>query len=142
MATINPYLNFSGNCEEAFNFYKACFGAEFQSFNRFNEMPGDSQVPESESEWIMHVSLPIGRDNYLMGSDQPSSMGVVKPGNNVQISIQTVSDSETDRLFNALSAGGKITMPLEQTFWGARYGMFVDKFGIHWMVNQENSQNE
>lgn len=142
MATINPYLNFSGNCEEAFNFYKACFGVEYESLQRYNEVPGESHVPDSESEWIMHVSLPIGHGTFLMGSDQPSSMGEVDPGNNVHISIQTDSDRETDRLFNALSAGGKITMPLEQTFWGARFGMFVDKFGIQWMINQDNSQDE
>lgn len=141
MALINPYLNFGGNCEAAFNFYKSIFGGEFTDFQRFNEVPGESgdELPAGEGEWIMHVALPIGQGTVLMGSDRTSRMGEVIIGNNVQISIQTDSDAETKRLFNGLSAGGQVTMPLEETFWGARFGMCVDKFGIHWMVNQDTS---
>ena len=141
MANINPYLNFSGNCEEAFNFYKSIFGGEFLDFQRFNEVPSDAQLPVIESDMIMHVSLPIGNGTLLMGSDRPASMGPVTIGNNVHVSIQTSSDEETDRLFNDLSAGGQVSMHLQETFWGARFGMLIDKFGIQWMVNQDNNQN-
>ncbi|HLA98756.1 MAG TPA: VOC family protein [Anaerolineales bacterium] len=140
MATINPYLNFNGNCEEAFNFYKSVFGGEFMDIQRFKDVPSEAALPEDEGEMIMHVALPIGDGNFLMGSDQPSSMGKVTRGDNVQISIQTDSDNETDRLFSRLAAGGQVTMALQETFWGARFGMLVDKFGIHWMVNQDISQ--
>jgi PhnB protein len=139
MATINPYLNFNGQCEAAFNFYKSVFGGEFLDFQRFKDSPPEDQLSGEENEWIMHVALPIGNDNFLMGSDSPSSMGAVTMGSNISISIQSESDEETDRLFNGLSAGGKITMPLQDTFWGARFGMFVDKFGIHWMINQDKN---
>ncbi len=140
MATINPYLNFNGKCEEAFNFYKSVFGGEFTAFQRFKEVPSEGHLPASEGEWIMHVALPIGDCTTLMGSDSPSTMDKITSGNNYHVSIQTDNDEETDRLFNGLSAGGQVTMPLEQAFWGARFGMFVDKFGIQWLVNQENGQ--
>lgn len=136
MVQINPYLNFNGNCEEAFNFYKAVFGGEFTDFDRFKDTPAEFQVPGVDGNLVMHVSLPIGKGGILMGSDSPEVMGGVTPGNNCHISLQTEDDAETDRLFNALSAGGTITMPLEETFWGARFGMFVDQFGINWMINQ------
>lgn len=142
MATINPYLNFNGNCEQAFAFYKSVFGGEFLDFQRFKDVPAEAQLPAIEAEWIMHVSLPIGRDTILMGSDSPSTIGKVIQGSNFHISIQTDHNEETDRLFNRLSEGGQITMPLEQSFWGARFGMFVDKFGIQWMINQAIEQNE
>lgn len=138
MATINPYLNFSDQCEAAFNFYKSVFGGEFSDFQRFKEAPAEGNLPASEGDKLMHVALPIGRDTILMGSDSPSSMGAVRGGNNFHISISTSSEEETNRLYNGLSAGGQITMPLQQTFWGARFGMLIDKFGIQWMVNQEN----
>lgn len=140
MATINPYLNFNGNCEEAFNFYRSVFGGEFLNLQRFKDVPPAGQLPAEEGEWIMHVSLPIGQGTILMGSDGPSAMGKGTPGDNFHISIQTDNDEETDRLFNGLAAGGQVTMPLEQAFWGARFGMLVDKFGVQWMINQENGQ--
>lgn len=142
MATINPYLNFNGNCEEAFNFYRSVFGGEFQDFQRFKDTPPseDFQMPADEGDYVMHVSLPIGNGDFLMGSDSPSAMGEVKTGTNYHISIQSETDEETDRLFNGLSKGGQVTMPLQDTFWGARYGMFVDKFGVQWMINQDTSQ--
>jgi PhnB protein len=137
MATINPYLSFNGNCEEAFNFYQSVFGGEFESFQRFKEAPSEGQPP-GEGEKIIHVSLPIGHGTTLMGNDRPAAMGKVTKGDNFSISIQTESDEETDRLFNGLSAGGQVSLPLQQAFWGARFGMLTDKFGIQWMVNQEN----
>ena len=136
MATINPYLNFNGNCEEAFNFYKSNFGGEYSDLQRFKDVPGDAQLPKEESEWIMHVSLPIGQGTVLMASDRPSTMEKGTYGENYHIIIQTENNEETDRLFDGLSAGGQVTMPLRQEFWGARYGAFIDKFGVRWMINQ------
>lgn len=141
MAAINPYINFDGKCEEAFNFYRTVFGGEFTSFQRFKDMPADSGVPENEGDYVMHVELPIGNGTTLMGSDRPSGMGKTAVGDNVQISIQSESDEETDRLWSGLTKGGQITMPLEQTFWGARFGMFVDRYGIQWMINQATDQS-
>ena len=142
MAKINPYLYFNGKCEEAFNFYKSVFGGEFLDFDRFDSAPPEDQVPGVDGELIMHVSLPIGENDILMGSDSPEAMGGVTAGTNCHISLQTEGAEETDRLFNGLSAGGTVTMPLEETFWGARFGMFVDKFGIPWMVNQAGGASE
>lgn len=146
MASINPYLIFNGNCEEAFLFYKSVFGGEFPYMGKFGEMPpsddSNSQpLPPEDANRIMHVSLPIG-NTILMGSDSNSQSGDVAMGANVSISINTESREEADRLFNGLSAGGNPFMPMSDTFWGAYFGMFVDKFGIHWMVNfDENPQN-
>lgn len=139
MAAINPYLVFNGNCEEAFLFYKSVFGGEFTYIGKFGEMPADAagggSVSEADKNKIMHVSLPIGKDTVLMGSDCDSKSGAVAIGANISISINTESKEEADTLFNGLSAGGNPFMPMSQTFWGAYFGMFVDKFGIHWMVN-------
>ncbi|WP_309612654.1 VOC family protein [Flavobacterium sp.] len=139
MASINPYLIFNGNCEEAFLFYKSVFGGEFPYIGKFSDMPpsDDPNCPPPSAEdanRIMHVSLPIG-NTILMGSDSHSQSGDVVIGANVSISINTESRAESDRLFNGLSAGGNPFMPMCDTFWGAYFGMFVDKFGIHWMVN-------
>ena len=145
MTTINPYLTFNGNCEEAFNFYKSVFGGEFPYMGRFKEMPPDPaySVSEEDAEKIMHVSLPIGEGSVLMGSDSSEAFGhnEVK-GNNFSISINTKEEAEATRLFNELSAGGSIKMPMNKTFWGAYFGMFTDKFGIHWMVNCELSEHK
>jgi PhnB protein len=140
MTTINPYLTFNGNCEEAFKFYQSVFGGAFPFMGRFKDMPDnpDFPIPEAEKEKIMHVSLPISKETTLMGSDSSEAFGhVTAMGNNFSISINTDSQEEATRLFNELSAGGKINMPLNKTFWGAYFGMFTDKFGIHWMVNYE-----
>lgn len=139
MATINTYLTFDGNCEEAFNFYKSVFGGEFAYIGRFGEMPaGDGYtIAEADKNKIMHIGLPIG-STTLMGSD---SAGDWAPkfvvGNNFSISINTDSQQEADHLFQGLSSGGLITMPMEKTFWGAYFGMFTDKFGINWMINYD-----
>ena len=138
MTTVNVYLNFDGKCEEAFEFYKSVFGGEFSYIGRFNEMPQDenNKLSEADGNKIMHVSLPISAETNLFGSD---TVGAWSPklvqGNNYSISINASSKEEADRLFNGLSAGGQVTMPLENTFWGAYFGMFVDKYGINWMVN-------
>lgn len=138
MASVNIYLNFNGNCEEAFNFYKAAFGKEFQYIGRFSEMPPSDEykLPESDANKIMHVSLPVGDGTVLMGSDTGGEWapGFVQ-GNNFSVSVNTSGKEEADKLFNALSEGGKITMPLNRTFWSEYFGMFTDKFGIAWMVS-------
>lgn len=138
MTEINPYLNFSGNCEEAFRFYQSVFGGEL-SVNRFSEMPADGSF-EVDGDLIMHVSLPLGEGQVLMGSDRPEAMGGTRPGDNVQVSISPVSSEEGRRIFDALAEGGNVVMPYQATFWGADYGSLVDRFGISWMVNYDTSQ--
>lgn len=140
MATTNTYLNFNGNCEEAFNFYKSVFGGEFIYIGRFGDMPPSEEFPvvEADKNKVMHVSLPIG-SSILMGSDNGSEYeaSFVK-GNNFSVSINADSREEADKLFNGLSAGGKTIMPMNDTFWGAYFGMFTDKFGVNWMVNYDD----
>jgi PhnB protein len=141
MATINPYLNFPGTTEEAFNFYKSVFGTEFIMLQRFKETPEGNKLPANEQDKIMHVALPIGSGNMLMATDTLESMGQkLTAGNNVHISINTESQEEADRLFERLSAGGQVTMPLENMFWGDYFGMLIDKFGIQWMVSYHYKQ--
>jgi PhnB protein len=146
MATINPYLVFNGNCEEAFLFYQSVFGGEFPYVGKFSDMPTDAEncesISEEDKDKIMHITLPIGNGSILMGSDSNAASGEVVFGANVSISINTESKQEADKLFDGLSAGGNPFMPMSQTFWGAYFGMFVDKFGIYWMVNfDENPSN-
>lgn len=138
MTTINSYLTFEGNCEEAFNFYKSVFGGEFSYIGRFEEMPPMEEMPplrEEDKKKIMHVSLPVG-NSVLMGSDTCGDWApqFIK-GNNISLSISANSKEEANRMFDALSKGGKVIMPLEDTFWGDYYGMFTDKFGINWMIS-------
>lgn len=138
MASINPYLIFNGNCEEAFNFYKSVFGGNFSYVGRYKEMPPETPVSDSEKEKIMHISLPISKETALMGADSSESFGkVTQAGDNFSISINAETEDEAKKIFNELSAGGKIKMPLEKTFWGALFGMFIDKFGIHWMMSYD-----
>lgn len=140
MATLNPYLTFGGNCEEAFTFYKSVFGGEFGYMGRFKEMPPmeGMTVPASEGEKIMHVSLPISKESILMGSDSSEAFGkATVAGNNFSISITADSEAEADKLFNSISSGGQVTMPLGKTFWGSYFGMCVDKFGIAWMMSYD-----
>lgn len=142
--TINPYITFEGNCEEAFNFYKSAFGGEFEYIGRFGEMPAQEgfELPEAYKNKIMHISLPIGGDTYLMGSDSGGEWAPkVVTGNNIAVSILTDNKNEADRLFNELSKGGNISMPMGETFWGAYFGMFTDKFGINWMINYDIPKN-
>ncbi len=140
MTALNPYLHFDGSCEEAFEFYKSVFGGEFQTVMRFKEAPPEVGFPESEGEKIMHISLPIGPETVLMGSDVPAAMGSTTTGNNVSISIDTDSHDEATHLFNGLSAGGQVTMPFDKAFWGGYFGMVTDKFGIQWMVSYDDNQ--
>lgn len=140
MTAVNPYITFNGTCEEAFNFYKSVFGGDFPYAGKFKDMPSEYPIEESDKEKIMHISLPIG-NTVLMGSDAAGGFGGdYKEGNNITISINTDSEDEATRIFNGLSAGGKVTMPLNKTFWGAYFGMFTDKFGINWMVNYDYEQ--
>ncbi len=141
MTTVNIYLTFPGNCEEAFNFYKKVFKGDFDYFSRFGEMPDgtcEKPVPESEKEKIMHVSLPISKETVLMGSDSSEAFGqVTNAGNNFSISVSTDTKDEANRLFAELSEGGQITMPMGETFWGSYFGMLIDRFQIQWMVSIE-----
>lgn len=143
MTKLNPYLNFAGNTEEAFNFYKSVFGGEFSSLVRFKDMPMEGvNIPESDQNKIMHISLPIGKDNMLMATESLESLGQkLVQGNNFYISIHPDSKEEADRIFNELSAGGKIEMPIGNQPWGDYYGHFTDKFGINWMVNYSRPKN-
>jgi PhnB protein len=145
MTAVNPYLNFDGNCEEVFNFYKSVFGGEFQTVMRYKEMPAEEmgeshQMTASEGEKIMHVALPIGQGTMLMGSDTPAVMGPTTIGKNLSIAINTGSEAEANKLFKGLSAGGQVTMPLEKAFWGDLFGMLTDKFGVQWMVSYSYNQ--
>ncbi len=138
MATVNVYLSFNGTCEAAFDFYKSVFGGEFNYIGRFKDMPSSDQpIPDSVKDKIMHVGLPISKETMLLGCDMPESMTGQKfiAGNNFSICINTTSVEESQRIFNALSADGIITMPLEKTFWSPLFGMVTDKFGINWMVD-------
>jgi PhnB protein len=138
MATINPYLNFQGNTEEAFNFYKSVFGGEFMTLQRFKDTQEGDKVAAGDRDKIMHVAMQIGKGTILMATDTLDSMGQkLTVGNNFHLSVNTESEEETTKLFNALSAGGKVIVPLDKTFWGAYFGMFTDKFGIQWMVNYD-----
>jgi PhnB protein len=139
MQAINPYLNFNGTTEEAFNFYKSVFGGEFDTVMRFGEMPpmpGAPPTPESAKQKIMHISLPLASGGVLMGSDAIEGFGPpVQFGNNFYISINAESKTEADKLFNSLSAGGQIEMPMSDMFWGSYWGSFKDKYGTGWMIS-------
>ncbi len=136
MAILNPYLNFPGNTEEVFNFYKSVFGGEFLTLLRFKDTPEAGKVSKSDGEKIMHISLPVGKGNILMGSDALESMGQkLTEGNNFYLSLEADSREEAEKYFNGLSRGGKVSMPQQDTFWGAFFGMLIDKYGVRWMVN-------
>jgi len=145
MATINPYLNFNGNTEEAFNFYKSVFGGEFAAVMRFGDAPGCEGMPVAESDKgkIMHIALPIGNGNLLMATDTIESMGqTLTEGNNFSISINAESREEADKLFGGLSNDGKVEMPLADAFWGDYFGMLQDKFGVRWMVSYDKNYSK
>ena len=136
MALINPHINFNGNAEEAFNFYKSVFGGEFAMIMRFKDLSSPGYpIAENEANKIMHIALPIGK-NILMGNDVPEIMGLVnEKENRSKISISAESREEADKLFNGLSAGGNIEVPISDSPWGSYFGMFRDKYGIEWMVD-------
>ncbi|MFZ4786405.1 MAG: VOC family protein [Flavobacteriales bacterium] len=135
MATLHIHINFNGNAEEAFLFYKSVFGGEFSQITRFKDFQSSGfEIPESEAEKIMHIALPIG-PTILMANDVPSMMGTVNERENrSKISVTTESKEEADRIFNGLSNGGEIEMPISDSPWGSYFGMFRDKFGIEWMI--------
>lgn len=144
MATINTYLLFNGNCEEAFNFYKSAFGGEFTFMEHFKDMPPQEGMPplsEEMAKRIMHVSLPISKETILMGSDAGGEwVSKFRAGNNFSVSVTADTREEADKLFKGLSEGGTVTMPMQNTFWGSYYGMFIDKFGVSWMISFSENQ--
>jgi PhnB protein len=136
MTKINPWINFNGNAEEAFNFYKSVFGGEFTKIVRFKDLASsDFQVAEAEADKIMLITLPIGNGSVLMANDVPAFMGKVSENENrSKIVVNTDSKEGAERLFNGLSAGGQVEGPLGDSPWGSYAGMFRDKYGIEWMV--------
>ena len=136
MAQINPHINFNGNAEEAFNFYKSVFGGEFAKIMRLKDIASpEFPVGDIDAQKIMHIALPIGK-NSLMANDVPESMGQVNENENrSKIYIRAESKEEAVKLFNGLSAGGKVEVPIDESPWGSCFGMFRDKFGIEWMVD-------
>jgi len=145
MARVSTYLNFPRTTEEAFLFYKTVFGTEFSMpIARFGDTPsceGQPPLAEADKTLVMHVELPILAGHVLMGTDASESMGfTVKPGNNIYINLEPDTRVETDRLFSALTNGGKVEMPLQEMFWGGYFGSIVDKFGVQWMFNCPNKE--
>jgi len=143
MAAVNPYLTFHGQCEEAFKFYESAFGIKVPFWSRFGDMPPQEGMPPLADEYknqIMHVSLPISAETVIMGSDSLPEMGEYKNGNDFSVAIKAESKDEAKNLFEKLSEGGKVTMELQDTFWGAYFGMWEDKFGIQWMINYDDPE--
>ena len=137
---INPYLNFPGNTEEAFNFYRSVFGGEFALLLRFKDTPEAARVPADLQDKIMHIALPLSKTNVLMGTDALESMGhKTTSGTNHHLSVHTNSEAETKTVFDALADGGTVTVPLDKTFWGAYFGMLTDRYGIQWMVSYDSN---
>jgi PhnB protein len=143
MRTINPWINFNGNAEEAFTFYKSVFGGDFTKIIRFKDLASDEfQVPENEANKIMTIVLPIGKHNVLIANDVPEFMGPVSENENrSKISLSAESREEAEKLFNGLSAGGDIEGPMDESPWGTYAGMFRDKYGIEWIVEFDPSYN-
>lgn len=144
MKSINPYLNFQGNTEDAFNFYRSIFGGDFQGgIFRFKDTEIGAKLNDAEQQMVMHIGLPIGNHNYLMATDALESMGQkVTFGNNFYISIDAESREEADKLFEGLSEGGKVEMPMADQFWGDYFGSLKDKFGVQWMVIYSQPKTE
>ena len=143
MALINPHINFNGNAEEAFTFYKSVFGGEFSKLVRLKDLASpEFPVAEKDENKIMNIALPIVKSNVLMANDVPEFLGKVNENENrSKISISTESKEDADQLFNGLSAGGKIEMPITDSPWGSYFGMFRDKYGIEWMVEFDPENN-
>lgn len=143
-ARVSTYVNFDGNTEEAFNFYRSIFNTDFiGGIQRFGDIPADSEHPpvaDAIKKMVLHIELPLPGGHVLMGTDAPKEMGfALTAGNNMHINLEPESREEATRLFNALSACGNISMPLQDMFWGAYFGSFTDKFGINWMINFQPS---
>jgi PhnB protein len=139
MKSSNITIMFNGNTEAAFNFYKSVFGGEFTTFQRMKDIPGDHQMPPESLEKILYVQLPIGNSS-IMGMDVPAHMPPTNAGNNFMVTLDTSSEEENTRLFNELSEGGIVMMPLGHQFWGAFFGMVTDQFGIQWMLSYVKEQ--
>jgi PhnB protein len=140
MAHINPHINFNGNAEEAFTFYKSVFGGEFAKIMRFKDLSSpEFPVAKNEANKIMNIALPIGK-SILMANDVPEILGRTNENENrSKIVISAESKEEADKLFNGLSAGGQIEMPISDSPWGSFFGMFRDKYGIEWMVDFDSN---
>lgn len=143
MARVHTYLNFTDKTEEAFAFYKSIFGGEYNGgIMRMGDappQPGQPPLSEKDKNLVMHIDLEIIGGHHLMGTDAPESMGFhINTGNNVYISLEPNTREEAKKLFDGLTEGGKITMPLQDMFWGAYYGSCTDKYGVQWMVNVNN----
>lgn len=142
MAEVNPYVNYNGNCEDAFNFYKSVFGGEFMGgIMRWGDNQECGEMSDADKNQVMHVSLPIG-NSILMGSDTPASMGGATYGNAYTVAIGSTDIEETRRIFDGLSEGANVTMALEKTFWGATFGMLTDRYGIQWLINCDESRSQ
>ena len=136
MAGVSIYLNFNGNTEEAFVFYRSVFGGDFSLLQRFSDMPGNDQVSKADLKKLIHIALSLNEHVTLHGTDAIDNMGrKLVVGNNVSILLDAKSKAEAEKLFNKLSVNGMVEMPLQDTFWGAYYGSFKDQFGIYWMIN-------
>ena len=138
MASVSTYLNFARETEDAFKFYKTVFGGEFGQTMRFGDMPpqpGMPPLPDADKNLLVHIELKILGDYLLMGTDAPESMGFkVNKGNNIHINLHPDTREETKKLFEKLSAGGTVTMELQDMFWGDYFGSCTDKYGVNWMV--------
>jgi PhnB protein len=141
MLSTDIYLHFSGNCKEAFTFYKSIFGGDFLSEQRYKDVPGGEKMSPEDQEKIIHIALKISPHTTLMATDSPSNdKNSLHPGNNFHICLQAEDKKEADKLFLLLSKNGKIEMPMNKTFWGGYFGMCQDKFGIFWMISFTNQQ--
>nr|WP_315198834.1 VOC family protein [uncultured Flavobacterium sp.] len=140
MITINPYLYFNGNCEEAFDFYKSVFEVEFKFIGRYKDVPQtDKHIFQEQDNKIMHVSLPISKETTLMGADHSEAYKEAVSYDNFSLTINTDKREEADKLFKKLSKGGKIKLAMTETFWGSYYGIILDKFGINWKISFEEN---
>lgn len=140
MKAVNPYLNFPGNTREAFDLYRSVFGGEFLAVLRFRDFGENTMgIPDEEMDRIAHIALPLGPNNILMATDVVGNRQELKVGNNSYITIQAESAEEADRLFDGLSAGGRVEMPLQQTQWAEKYGICIDRFGVQWMIDYTGS---
>ncbi len=136
MKAFHPYLNFPGTTEHAFQFYRSVFGGEFANLQRFGDLPNADQTPAEDRNKILHISLPLPNGTVLMATDACDSLGhKLQVGNNFYINIDADDETEVTKLFTALSAGGKIEMTPQKTFWGAFFAMCTDRFGVQWMMN-------
>jgi PhnB protein len=136
---IAAYLTFNGTTEEAFNFYRSVLGGMFTNFQRFGDTPHGEQMSDTDKKKIMHITLDSNR-GILMGNDHIDFMGPFQAGNNFSLSLNPESEEEAKQLFDRLSEGGNVIMPIDKVFWGAYFGMFIDRFGIKWMINYQLSR--